>query len=405
MPVFTYEALDSRGRSVHGQINASSVEAVVEELRSVQYTVTNVKQRTDISARISEFVFSLQNINLYILAIFTRQFAAMLNAGIPLLRGLEGLVEQVPNKKLGKILYQVLNDLKSGFSLTRSLQKHPRVFSPVYIALVRAGEMAGALGEISDRLAVLLEKEFKLRKKVESSLTYPGFVFLMAIAVTFFLVSYIFPQFVSLLEGLDLTLPWPTTVLIYITHATQNPFFVGLALLVIAINIYLFKQYFATPLGRRQVHKLFLDLPVIGKLNRKVAIARFCRTLSTLLNSGVPLLHSLEVVGKVAGNDVISDIIDEIKMSLRTGEFLSTQMKTYPIFPPIVHQLVAAGEEVGTLPFTLEKLADYYDEEVETTVEAIITLIEPLMILVMGGIVAFVMLSVFLPIYTLMERF
>jgi type IV pilus assembly protein PilC len=405
MPVFTYEALDNRGRSVYGQISGSSVESVVEELRSVHYIVTDVKQRTDVSARISEFVFSLQGINLYTLAVFTRQFATILNAGIPLLRGLEGLVEQVPNRKLGKILYQVLNDLKSGFTLTRSLQKHPKVFSPVFVALVRAGEMAGALSEIFNRLAVLLEKEFNLRKKVETALTYPAFVFALAIMVTIFLVAYIFPQFVSLLEGLDLKLPWPTMVLIYITNASKNMFFVGISLLILGVCLYLFKQYFSTPLGRRQIHKLFLDLPVIGKMNRKLTIARFCRTLSTLLSSGVPLLHSLEVVSKVANNDIVCDIIEEIKMSLRSGEFLSTQMKTYPIFPPIVHQMVAAGEEVGSLPYTLEKLADFYDEEVEMTLESAVTVIEPLMIFVMGGIVGFVMMAVFLPIYTLLERF
>jgi type IV pilus assembly protein PilC len=289
--------------------------------------------------------------------------------------------------------------------MTRALQKHSNIFSPVYIALIRAGEMAGAMGEILDRLAVLLEREYSLKKKVQSALTYPAFVFLISMAITVFLVLYIFPQFVSLLEGLDLKLPWPTVFLIHVTNAMKNIFVLTFLFIVLGVGVYMSKQYFSTPLGKRQAHRFLLEAPIVGPITRKVAISRLCRTLGTLLSSGVPLIHSLDVVGKVAGNDVVSDILDEVKMSLKSGERLSTPLMTYPLFPPMLYQMVAVGEETGNLPQLLEKLADFYDTEVEAALDAFIVLTEPLMILFMGGLVGFVMLSVFLPVYTILQRF
>ncbi len=405
MPKFVYEALDSKGRVIQGQMEAPNVESVVEELKTFQYTVTNIKEQKDYLASLNEFLLRFRGVSIYSLAIFTRQFATVFNAGLPLLRGLQGLARQTIDRKLAKIIQQIHDDVKGGFSLTRALQKHSNVFSPVYIALVRAGEMAGALGEILERLATLLERDYSLRKKVQTSMTYPAFVFVVSIIVTFVLVNYIFPSFVSLLEGLDLDLPWPTLFLIHLTNASRNIFVIGIVLIIVGLTSYLFKQYFNTPLGKRQLHRLLIELPVIGKINRKVAIARFCRTLGTLLGSGVPMVHALDVVSKVAGNEIISDIIEEIKMGLKGGMRLSQPLRMYKIFPPMVSQMIAVGEETGNLPQTLEKLADFYDAEVESALEAFVTLVEPVMILIMGGIVSFVMVAVFLPVYGILQKF
>lgn len=405
MPVFEYEALDSRGRAVQGEMEATSVEAVVEELRTVHYTVTNVKERKSYLSSILNTVTRFQGVSLYALAIFTRQFATIFNAGLPLLRGLEGLAHQTINRKLSMIIQQIHDDVKGGFSLTRAMQKHSNIFSPVYIALIRAGEMAGALGQILERLAVLLERDYSLRKKVQTSMTYPAFVFFVSMVVTFVLVTYIFPSFVSLLEGLDMELPWPTMFLIHLTNASRNVFVLILVLIVIGLTSFILKQYFITPLGKRQLHRLLIELPVIGKINKKVAIARFCRTLSTLLASGVPMVHALDVVGKVSGNEIISDIVDEIKMSLKSGARLSQPLQLYKIFPPMVPQMVAVGEETGNLATTLEKLANFYDAEVEAALDAFVSLVEPIMIFIMGGVVSFVMIAVFLPVYGVLQKF
>ncbi|MCD4786076.1 MAG: type II secretion system F family protein [Candidatus Eremiobacteraeota bacterium] len=405
MPVFHYEALDTKGRVVQGKMQAQSVESVIEELRNVHYTVTNIKEKKDYLSTLKDLVIKYQGVSLYALAIFTRQFATIFNAGLPIIRGLDGLAHQSLSKKLQIVIRQIHDDVKNGSSLTRAMQKHATVFSPVYIALVRAGEMAGALGEILERLAELLEREYSLRKKVQTAMTYPIFIFVAAVAVIFLLVNYIFPQFVNLLEGMDIAMPWPTTLLIYITTICRDPIVIFLFIVIAGVAGFLFKQYFQTPLGRRQLDRLLIELPIIGKVNNNVAVSRFCRTLGTLLNSGVPMVHALDVVGKVSGNEVISDIVDEIKMSLKSGMRLSQPMRAYKIFPPMVTQMIAVGEETGNLPDILTKLANAYDSEVETSLDVLVALVEPIMIVVMGGVVMFVLIAVFLPIYSILQKF
>jgi len=405
MPKFRYEALDTKGRVVQGQMQAPNVEAVITELRNLQYTVTNVKEDKDPFSSFSQTLANLERVDLHSLSIFTRQFATIFNAGLPLVRGLEGLAKQTVNKKLSTVIIAVHDDVKNGASLTRALQKQSSTFSPVYIALVRAGEMAGALGDILERLATLLEREYALRKKVQAAMIYPIFILIAALVLTFLLVTYIFPQFVSLLDGIDVELPLPTRILLFVTNAAKDPIVIGLTIIVLTVAAFLFGQYFKTPLGKRQIDRLMVELPIVGKLNRAVSLSRFCRTLGTLIGAGVPMLHGLDVVGKVSGNEIIADIVDEIKMSLKSGMKLSDPMKTYKIFPPMVVQMVAVGEETGTLPLVLTKLADSYDSDVETSLDALVTLIEPIMVLVMGGLVSFILLAVFLPIYSILQKF
>lgn len=405
MPTFSYEALDPKGQVIEGVMESSSVDAVIEELRSIHYTIIHVREKRDYISSMKEQFYKAQGVSQYSLAVFTRQFATIFNAGLPLMRGLEALNAQTLDPNLDMVLKQVTEDIRGGFSLTRAMQKHPKVFSPVYIALVRAGEMAGAMGEILDRLASMMERNYSLRAKVQSSLTYPGFIFVVCLCITTFLVTYIFPSFVSLLEGLDMILPWPTQLLIHITNALKNPVVLTLMGITLVLGVFLLRQYISTPLGRRQLDRFLIEFPVLGTVNRKAALSYFCRTLGTLLGSGVPVVHALDVVGKVSGNEVISDIIDEVKLSLKGGERLSEPIKQYDLFPPMVPQLISVGEETGNLPILLDKLADYFDQEVEAALDTLVAMIEPIMIFFMGGLVGYVLIAVFLPVYQILSRF
>ena len=405
MPKFAYEALDARGRVVSGTVDAPDLETVIEDLKTSRYTVTNIKQQSDLLSFIRETTRKLQHVSLYALAVFTRQFAVLFNAGLPITRSLDALSKQTMSRKLGHAVMIVCHDIKSGFSLSKAMSKHPDVFSPVYISLVKAGEMAGALGDVLDRLAGLMEKENMLRSRVASSMVYPIFVFVFALIVTIGLVFYIFPKFIEMFRGIDVAMPLPTQILIIITESVLNPAVFFPIVIGTVVFMVLASQYMRTPLGKRQKDRILLELPLIGAINKKVILSRFCRTLGTLISSGVPIVHSLEIVSRAAGNEIMSGIIDEIKSSLKAGTRLSQPIKENHLFPPIVAHMVAVGEETGNLPTLLEKLANYYDLEVEYALTSFASMIEPIMIFVLGCMVGFVLIAVFLPIYSLVSKF
>ncbi len=405
MPTFSYEALDSRGRVVSGSVEAPDAQSVVRDLRNSRYTVTNIREKKDSLRALRMLSQRFERVSLYALAIFTRQFAVLFNSGISTVRGLEGLGRQSLNARLTRAIQAVYDDIRGGYSLAKAMARHPDVFSPVYISMVKAGEMSGAMGEILDRLATFLERELTLQKKVAAATTYPAVVFVACVTVTFILVTYVFPTFIDLFEGIDVRLPWITRSLIWITSTIRNPLVMLPILAAIGAGVYSVLQYFKTPWGRRQRDRLLLDLPVLGVLMKKVALSRFCRTLGTLLGSGVPMVHALEIVSKAAGNDVISDVIEEVQMGLKAGMRLSQPLKEYRLFPPMLAQMVAIGEETGNLPLMLNKLADFYDLEVEHSLEALTAMLEPVMILFMGIAVGYVLLAVFIPVYDLVGQF
>jgi type IV pilus assembly protein PilC len=404
VPRFAYEALDAEGRIIQGVVEAPTVEAVIEDLRNIRYTVTNVKEQADLFAYFRLLRVRLMRVNLWAMVLFTRQFATLFNSGVPLLRGFEGLVKQTTNRRLQMALRDVHNDIRSGATIARAMAKHPDVFTPVYIALVRAGEMAGALGEILDRTATFLEKDYKLRKKVQSATTYPLLVFIIAIIITTVMVIYVFPTFTSLLDGLNVPLPWPTRLLIFVTEFARSPTCAVLVFVVVPVCIYLFTRYIKTKQGKYNWDRFLIEVPVIGLINRKVVISRFCRTLSTLLASGVPMLHALEIVSKVSGNEVVAEILDEIRRAVKGGMRLSAPLREYHLFPPIVPHMVNVGEETGNLPEILIKVANFYDTEIEALLSQFATLIEPFMISFMGLMVLFILLAVFLPVYQILQN-
>ncbi|MGI5843180.1 MAG: type II secretion system F family protein [Candidatus Xenobium sp.] len=405
MPTFTYEALDSRGRVVSGSVEAPDAQSVVRDLRNSRYTVTSIREKKDSLKTLRMLVRRFEGVSLYALAIFTRQFAVLFNSGISTVRGLEGLARQSLNARLTQAIQAVYDDIRGGYSLAKAMTRHPDVFSPVYISMVKAGEMSGAMGEILDRLATFLERELTLQKKVAAATTYPTVVFIACVTVTFILVTYVFPTFIDLFEGLDVRLPWITRSLIWITNTIRNPLVMLPFLAATGAAIYSVLQYFKTPWGRRQKDRIVLDMPVLGILMKKVSLSRFCRTLGTLLGSGVPMVHALEIVAKAAGNVVISDVIEEVQMGLKAGMRLSQPLKEYRLFPPMLAQMVSIGEETGNLPLMLNKLADFYDLEVEHALESLTSMLEPIMILFMGIAVGYVLLAVFIPVYDLVGQF
>ncbi len=405
MPKFSYEALDSRGKLVTGTIEALNRDVVFQDLKAQRYVVKSIREQASLKVTKKDFLSRFSKVSLYVLAIFTRQFAVLFNAGLSMTRSLEALTSQSLSPKLTQTIENVSTDVKNGFSLSRALAKHPDVFSPVYISLVKAGEMAGALGDVLDRLATLMERDNTLRKKVASAMTYPIFVMCIAIVVVVGLVLYIFPQFMVLFEGLGSDLPIYTKILIVVVRFAIQPMFIALTFVIGVLVWLIVSQYVRTPLGKRHKDFILLEFPIVGPINKKTVISRFCRTLSTLVSSGVPIIHSLEIVSRAVGNEIVSGVLDNVKSGLKAGLKLSQPMAESKLFPPIVSNMVAVGEETGNLATLLDKLATYYDMEVEYALSAFASVIEPMMIFFLGGVIGFVLLAVFSPIYALVSHF
>jgi len=406
MPRFVYEAIDHRGKLVTGEVEASSREIVSKDLREQRYNVKLIKEKSITADSFSkDFNKRFSSVSLYVLAIFTRQFAVLFNAGLSMTRSLEALTAQTLSPKLTETLEIISRDIKGGFSLSRALAKHSEVFSHVYVSLVKAGEMAGALGEVLDRLANLLERDHALRKKVASAMTYPIFVLAIATVVVMGLVLYIFPQFIAMFDSLNAELPITTKILIVFVKFATDPTFI-MAATVGSVLLWLFTaSYVKTPRGRRHKDFLLLFFPIIGPINRKTIISRFCRTLSTLVSSGVPIVHSLEIVSRAVGNEIVSGVLEDVKAGLKAGLKLSQPIMESKLFPPIVGHMMAVGEETGNLALLMDKLANYYDTEIEYALSSFASIIEPIMIFGLGGIICFVLLAVFTPIYTLIHNF
>lgn len=389
---------------VQGEVQAPSREHVIADLRRIKYTITQIKERPA-GLNFMALVDRLQTVSVYAVAVFTRQLATLLQAGVPLARALEALAGQSLDGKLTRALVEVNRDIKSGLPLSRALARHGHAFPPVYVSMVRAGEVSGAMDEILDRTANYLEREFRLRKRVSAAMVYPFLVLLASLGITMFLTNVVFPTFINLFRGININLPWTTRALITITEFLRNgtivvPLILGLVGALVAL-----RSYVRTPLGRRQWSWLQLELPLFGHIYHKIAMARFSRTLSTLLGSGIPLLHALKTTSYSLDNAVIADILEDVALNLKQGVSLAVPLEDYRQFPSLLVQMVSVGEEAGELPLVLGKLADLYDVEVEAELDSAITLIEPFMIFVMGLFVGFVLLAVFTPVYMLTQQF
>jgi general secretion pathway protein F len=400
LPAFEYTALDHTGQEQRGVIDAESLADARRKLRATRVHVLSVDAGPEeaqgpmplVSRRIS-----LQRIRSNDVAAATRQLAMLMNAGIALVPALGALHEQLGQHPLGTVIARVRDRVNEGMSLTKALQEHPKIFSEVFVSMVSAGEASGDLENVLVRLADVSEKRMRLANKVRASLAYPAFMSLVGIGVVIFLLTYVIPSISKLFRDMHRALPWPTVALMAISDFVKAYFLVIIG--VVAGAIILSRIWLATPAGRLMWDRLMLRLPLFGDLFRKVAISRFARTLGSLLASGVSILDALEIVKRVVGNAALSHTLDQIKESVRHGDSITNPLRRSGVFPPIVCHMVGSGERGGNIEQGLLKVAEVYDNEVESSVATLTSLLEPVLIIVLGAVVGFIVLAILLPIF------
>jgi type IV pilus assembly protein PilC len=395
----TFEWKGRRGDKIEsGVIVAESKEAVRARLRRQQIIVTQVKEQG------KEIAFPLLRggVSSKELAVFTRQFSVMIDAGLPLVQCIEILGTQSENKVFQKVLLQVRQDVESGATLADAMRKHPKVFDDLYSNMIAAGEAGGILDTILQRLAVYIEKIVKLRRAVRSAMIYPIAVLCIAALVVTIILWKVIPTFAALFAGLGAELPLPTRVVIWLSNFVGRYFL--LLVFLVGVSLYALKRYHETYRGRRVIDGLLLKTPIIGVVLRKIAVARFCRTLGTLVSSGVPILEALEITAKTAGNAIVEDAIMATRKSIEEGKTISEPLKETEVFPPMVVHMIAVGEQTGALDAMLSKIADFYEEEVDAAVENMLTLMEPIMILFLGIVIGGIVISMYLPLFSLLSK-
>ncbi|MDH3867022.1 MAG: type II secretion system inner membrane protein GspF [Desulfobulbaceae bacterium] len=401
MPVYEYTALDRAGKNVVGIIDADSTVAARQKLRASGKYPVQIKETTAKAKSESAAGFSLPSLFNRItpddIHALTRQLATLLNAGIPLVGALDALMEQTTSPPLKKIIAQIKESVNEGNSLTVSLTRHPKLFSNIYINMVRAGEASGSLDVVLERLAEFGEHQQALKGRFQAALVYPVFMAIIGTGVLFFLLSFVVPNLTRIFTEMKQVLPLPTTILIWFSDFMRSYWW---AILVVIVAIIIgIKEFIKSPKGRHIWDTLKLHLPVIGQINRKIALSRFGRTLGSLLQSGVPLITSLQIVRNIVNNVLIGAVIDEAMEDIQAGKSLNLALSRSIWFPPVFRQMVSVGEQSGDLEGMLHKVADSYEREVETRITGMTALIEPIMILFMAAIVGFIVISILLPIF------
>ncbi len=395
---YAYKAKDRSGQIVSGNIEADNTTAVVAKLRQMGYTVLNVNEKATGAGGINIQLFK-KKVALKDIAVFSRQFATMINSGLSLTKSLNILAEQTDNPTLAGVISEIQKDVEAGQTLSDAIGKHDSIFSSLFINMVRAGETGGVLDDVLLRVAEHHESEVSLKAKVKSAMTYPIVMFAMSMIILFAMLTFVVPVFVGMFESLGGDLPLPTKVLVVTSDFIRSRWYLLIgAFMGLRYGIRAYKK---TPQGRLAFDKLRLRLPVFGQLTSKLAIARFTRTFGTLISSGVPILQALEIVSATAGNEVVSKAIKATRVSIKEGETIAKPLAESPIFPPMVVQMISVGEETGALDVMLEKIAEFYEEEVATMVEGLTALIEPLMIAVMGVVIGGVIISLYMPMFKL----
>jgi len=401
MTNFAYKALDGRGAQAAGQIEGESKAAVAAALRSRGLTVLDlneVKQgwgQITIGGRVKAKD----------LTVFSRQFATMVNSGLSMLRCLYVLEEQTPNKKLATVITEVRADVEAGISLSDSLEKHPRVFSKLYVSMVRAGELGGILDEVLNRLATQLEKEDSIRRAVKSAMVYPILIGSFAIIVLIGMMLFLIPIFAGMYKELgNAKLPFLTRIMMGVSNAMLAFPWDILILVAIIAAVYGLIRLKRTDRGTHAWDRMKLHIPMgIGEIIRKLAVARFSRTLGTLITSGVPILQAIEITGQAAGNAVIEDAMEDVQQSVKEGQSITAPLERVSVFPAMVTQMISVGEETGSLDAMLNKIADFYEDEVNAAVKSLTSILEPILMLFVGGLVGLVVISMYLPIFNMMN--
>lgn len=399
MPTFRYVSRDQEGKTVSGKIAADNQAMIVAELRKRDLIIISIDEEKPSVLKASPAKKSKARVKSEDLVVFTRQFATMIDAGVPIIQCLEALGEQSSNLAFKQTINSIREDIQMGSSLSAAFGKHGQIFDSLYINMIRVGETGGVLTAVLERIAMYQEKSEKLKHKVQSALIYPAVVISMALIITIVLIVKVVPTFAQIYDSLGQKLPLMTQMLIDFSKITQKYFlFLIGGFIVFGIGVV---QYYKTPRGSLQIDGILLKLPVFGDLICKVAVSRFCRTLATLSQSGVAILESLEIVGKTCGNRVIEVLVDDVKTSVREGESVAAPLSKSPVFPPMVTRMIAIGEKSGQMEKMLSKVAEFYDEQVDTAVEGLTKLIEPLIIGFLGVVVGFIVVALFMPILNL----
>jgi type IV pilus assembly protein PilC len=399
MPVYVWKGRNKYGQIVAGERVASSIEEATKLLTKEQILVIKIEKKSafKIPRLIPKKVSSQE------LAVFTRQLSVMFSAGLPLVQALEILGTQQQNKLFREIILSVKNDVEAGSSLANAFSKHPNVFDKLYCNMIASGEASGNLDQILQRLALYIEKATKIRGQIKSAMAYPSVVLSVAVIIVIIIMWKVVPTFANLFMEMGISLPLPTQITIAVSRFIGSYFylliggFIGFGAIL--------RAYYQTYSGRRVIDRILLKLYVIGDLIRKTAVARFSRTFATLLTSGVPMLDSLEITSKTAGNAIVEDAVMEARKLVSEGKSLVESLSVSKVFPPMVLQMIGAGEQTGALDQMLNKIAEFYEDEVDRAVHTLVSLLEPIMIAFLGVIVGGIVMSIYLPIFTLISKF
>jgi type IV pilus assembly protein PilC len=398
MPAYVWKGKTRDGKAVSGERSAENKEAVMALLRRDQILVSSVKEKGKEIA-LPKFGGGVPAKDL---AIFVRQFSVMIDAGLPLVQCLEILGSQQENKTFAKILQQTRMDVEGGASLADAMRKHPKAFDDLFVNMIAAGEAGGILDTILKRLATYIEKAVKLKAQVKGAMVYPIAVISIAGIVIAVILWKVIPTFAAMFEGLGAQLPLPTRIVIEMSNwfVRLLPFMI----VFIVAAVFLVRKYYATYSGRRVIDRLILKLPIMGVLLQKIAVARFCRTLATLMASGVPILDGLEITARTSGNAIIEDAVMAVRKGVESGLTVAQPLKESGVFPPMVVQMIGVGEQTGALDAMLSKIADFYEEEVDQAVSNLLTLMEPVMIAFLGVTVGGIVVSMYLPLFDLISK-
>ncbi len=400
---YSYRVRDRQGKVISGKLEADNEASVSQRLREMGYFVIGVEEER-VSLRKKELHIFKPKVKSKDITVFTRQFATMINAGLPLVKCLNILAEQTESPVLTEVVVDVQHEVEMGRSLSEALSKHPDVFKELYSSMVKAGEIGGVLDDVLLRIATTLESEDEIKRRIKSAMTYPIAMFAISMLLLVIMLVFVVPTFENMFADIGAELPFLTKIIMQISHFLVS--WMG-AILVIALIVgaVFLRRWLKTPGGRRKLDTFKLKLPVFGTLFHKMSLSRFSRTLGTLVASGVPILQALEITAKTVGNVLVADAVENVRAGVKEGDSIARPLGQSPLFPPMVTQMLAIGEETGALDTMLNKVSDFYDSEVSATVESLTSLLEPLMIVFLGVVVGTIVIALYMPIFSLISQF
>lgn len=404
MPTFIVQVKDIKGKVVNEKVEAESAEQARNKLKHKYPAIGKAKKAgMEFNIDLSNFEMAMSKVTVKDKAIFSRQFSVLVNAGVAIVRALGVLGEQCGNPKLKKAILAISAEVQTGNNLSDAMRKHPECFDELYVSMVEAGETGGVLDEVLNRLSKLLEDMARLQNQIKSAMAYPVTVGIFAVIVFFAMTIFLIPIFAEIFEDLGAELPALTAFMVYLSGVFRSPKILIPILAVMGV-VFAIKSYYKTPVGRLQIDKLLLKMPLFGDLNEKSAVARFCRVFGTLTRSGVPILNCLDIVGNTIGNKVLSNAVEAAKEEIQQGGMLSIAIQKKNIFPPMAIQMMSIGEETGELDSMMMKVADFYEDEVEQAIKGLTSLIEPLMMVGIAGMVGTILLSMYLPMFSIFDQ-